>query len=102
MVIIHIDKSDVNELQGMVLYTRYTMDAKRGSGRVGPRGGTTTFNAAGMHRTVVLLDPEERRALKVGAAERGTTLSDLVRDAVRAYLGMPQRPGGAAPVPRSR
>lgn len=54
----------------------------------GPRGGTSTVTKGGLIRTVVFFSPEERRALKITAAEGDTNVSELVRAAVRAYLGI--------------
>lgn len=54
----------------------------------GPRGGTSTVNKSGMVRTVVFLDPEERRALKVAAAERESSGSEVMRQALRQFLGL--------------
>lgn len=42
----------------------------------------------GLVRTVVFLDPEERRALKVAAAERECSGSEVMRNALRSYLGL--------------
>lgn len=54
----------------------------------GPRGGTSTVTKGGLVRTVVFFSPEERRALKIAAAERDTNVSELVRKAVRSHLEM--------------
>lgn len=54
----------------------------------GPRGGTSTVTSEGMIRTVVFLTPEERKALKVAAAERECSGSDVVRAALRRYLDL--------------
>ncbi len=54
----------------------------------GPKGGRSTVTASGKVRTVVFLEPEERRALKVAAAERECSASDIVREALRRYLGI--------------
>lgn len=54
----------------------------------GPRGGTSTVTKGGLIRTVVFFSPEERRALKITAAERDTNVSELVREAVRGFLGI--------------
>lgn len=54
----------------------------------GPRGGTSTVTKGGLIRTVVFFSPEERRALKMTAAERDTNVSELVRVAVRQHLGI--------------
>lgn len=53
----------------------------------GPRGGTSTVTGAGKMRVVVFLEPDERRALKVAAAQRDCSVSDLVRAALRQYIG---------------
>ena len=52
----------------------------------GPRGGKTTVTKSGLIRTVVYLHHDERRALKIAAAERDCSASDLMRQAIRAYL----------------
>jgi hypothetical protein len=52
----------------------------------GPRGGKTR----GMVRSVVFLPSEVRRALKVAAAERELTASEVVTAALRAYLSLPE------------
>jgi hypothetical protein len=53
----------------------------------GPQGGTTTVTSGGKMRVVVYLEPDERRRLKIAAAERDCSVSDLVRAALREYLG---------------
>ena len=53
-----------------------------------PRGGTSTVTSEGLIRTVVFLSPEERRALKIAAAERDCSGSDVIRAALRAQLGL--------------
>jgi hypothetical protein len=52
----------------------------------GPRGGKTTVTKAGLYRTVIFLSPEERRALKQAALDRDLPASEIVRQALRAYL----------------
>ena len=54
----------------------------------GPQGGTTTVTSGGKIRTVVFLEPEERRALKIAAAERDCSASELMRTALREYLDL--------------
>jgi len=54
-------------------------DGQRGAGA----GGKT-----GKVRMVVFLEPEVRRALKIAAAERDRSASDLVGEAVRRLLGL--------------
>ena len=64
------------------------MAKKRGQQVTGPQGGTSTVTKGGRIRTVVFLEPEERRALKVAAAERECSASDVVREALRKHLGI--------------
>lgn len=52
----------------------------------GPRGGTSTVDSGGKMRVVAYLEPDERRRVKVAAAERDCSVSDLVRAALRQYL----------------
>lgn len=54
----------------------------------GPRGGKTTVTKSGLIRTVVYLHRDERRALKMAAAERDIAASEVMREALRAYLGI--------------
>jgi hypothetical protein len=54
----------------------------------GPRGGTTTVSVAGLIRTVVFLHPDERKALKMAAAERDVSASEIMREALRRFLGI--------------
>lgn len=61
--------------------------AKKKKGELtGPRGGTSTVTAEGKVRTVVFLEPEVRKALKVAAIERECSGSDIVSAALRKYL----------------
>jgi hypothetical protein len=62
------------------------MANKRREQVTGPQGGTSTVTKSGRIRTVVFLEPEERRALKVAAAERECSASDIVREALRKHL----------------
>ncbi len=48
--------------------------------------GSTTVTKDGRVRTVFFLDPELRRTLKVAAAEREETASELVSQALRRFL----------------
>lgn len=64
------------------------MARKKEKAVTGPRGGTSTVTKTGLVRTVVFLDPEERRALKVAAAERECSGSEVMRNALRSYLGL--------------
>lgn len=52
----------------------------------GPQGGTTTVTSGGKIRTVVFLEPEERKALKLAAAERDCSASEVIRQALRRFL----------------
>lgn len=54
----------------------------------GSRGGVSTVTRDGRIRTVVFLDPDLKRALKVAAAEREQTASELVSEALRRYLDL--------------
>lgn len=54
----------------------------------GPRGGKTTVTKSGLIRTVVYLAADERRALKITAAERDVSASEIMREALRAHLGI--------------
>ena len=54
----------------------------------GPRGGKTTVTKSGLIRSVVYFHADERKALRMAAAEQDVSVSDLVRRAVRAYLGV--------------
>ena len=55
----------------------------------GPRGGKTTITKSGLIRTVVYLHPDERKALKLAAVEQDVSGSDIMRAALRQYLGIP-------------
>ncbi len=52
------------------------------------RGGKTTVTKGGLFRTVIFLSPEERRALKQAALDREMPASEVVREALRAFLGI--------------
>ena len=65
----------------------------------GPRGGKTTVTKGGLFRTVIFLSPEERRALKQAALDREMPASEVVREALRAFLGIK---GEASLKPRGR
>ena len=54
----------------------------------GPRGGKTTVTKRGLIRTVVYLHPDERKALKLAAVEQECSGSDIMRAALREYLGI--------------
>ena len=54
----------------------------------GPRGGKTTVTKRGLIRTVVYLHQDERKALKLAAAERDVPASEIMREALRRHLGI--------------
>jgi hypothetical protein len=54
----------------------------------GPRGGKTTVTKGGLIRVVIYLSPEERKALKQAALDREMPASEVVREAIRAHLGI--------------
>jgi hypothetical protein len=54
----------------------------------GPRGGKTTVTKSGLIRTVVYLHPDERKALRLASAEREQPASEIMREALRQYLGI--------------
>jgi hypothetical protein len=56
--------------------------------RLGPMGGKTTVTARGLVRTVVYLHPDERKALKMAAVERDVAASEIMREALRRFLGI--------------
>ena len=57
--------------------------------RAGPRGGLTTVTPGGLFRTTAYFTQEERGALRRLARERERPYAELIREAVRLYLGMP-------------
>jgi hypothetical protein len=59
-----------------------------------PRGGTTTVTGAGLARKTVYFSPEEWEAIRREAFETGAAYSDIVRQAVRRALSIPE-PGKA-------
>lgn len=65
------------------------MSAKPSENRgAGPRGGKTTVTKGGLIRTVIYLHPDERKALRLAVAEREQPASEIVREALRAYLSI--------------
>ena len=55
---------------------------------VGPRGGTTTRKRGQVQKTIWFND-DEAEALRKAAYERRTSEATVVREAVRAYLEVP-------------
>ena len=56
--------------------------------KVGPRGGQTTVTPGGLFRTTAYFTHEERTALRRLARDREQPYAELIREAVRLYLGM--------------
>jgi hypothetical protein len=54
----------------------------------GPRGGETTVTKSGMIRKTIWLHGDEAEALRDRAYRNRRTESELVREALRAYLGI--------------
>lgn len=57
--------------------------------RLGPRGGLTTVTPGGLNRLSTYLLPAEREAVRRRAFEDDASISEVIRTAVRAYLGLP-------------
>ena len=54
----------------------------------GPRGGLTTVTPGGLTRVSTYLDETERSAVRARAFEEERSISDVIRSAVRLYLGL--------------
>lgn len=50
-----------------------------------------------MHRTTFMLDEALYRQVKHAAVDRGRPMRTLVEEAIRAYLGLPQKSGQGKP-----
>ena len=61
--------------------------AKTGKLR-GPRGGVTTVTPGGLTRVSTYLDETERTAVRARAFDEERSISDVIRSAVRYYLGI--------------
>jgi len=61
---------------------------KSGKPEMGPRGGKTTVTKSGLIRSVVYLHPDEREAVRRAAFERDQPASEIMREAIREYLGL--------------
>ena len=60
-----------------------------GSGELrGPRGGVTTVTPGGLTRVSTYLDETERTAVRARAFDEERSISDVIRSAVRYYLGL--------------
>ncbi len=55
---------------------------------LGPRGGETTVTLGGFFRTTAYFTEEERTALRRLARSQDRPYAELIREAVRRYLGM--------------
>jgi hypothetical protein len=55
----------------------------------GPRGGTTTVTKSGMVRKTMWFNQDEAEALRVRAFEERKPESEIVREALRRFLGIP-------------
>jgi hypothetical protein len=56
--------------------------------RLGPRGGETTVTPGGLTRISAYLDGRERDAVRRKAFEDDRSISDVIRSALRFYLGI--------------
>jgi hypothetical protein len=56
----------------------------------GPRGGLTTVTPGGLTRVSTYLDEKERSAVRARAFQEERSISDVIRSAVRHYLGLEQ------------
>jgi hypothetical protein len=56
--------------------------------RRGPRGGASAFTPGGLRKKSFYLDEEEARALRKRAFDEERSESDLVREALRLFLGL--------------
>ena len=54
----------------------------------GPRGGLTTVTPGGLTRVSTYLDDTERSAVRSRAFQEARSISDVIRSAVRYYLGL--------------
>lgn len=60
-----------------------------GGHRRGPRGGLTTVTPGGLNRMSTYLLPEEREAVRRQAFESDTSISEVIREAIRRFLDLP-------------
>jgi hypothetical protein len=56
--------------------------------QTGPRGGETTVSKSGMVRKTLWLHGDEAEALRLRAFNDRRPESEIVREALRAYLGI--------------
>ena len=57
-------------------------------GSVGPRGGKTTVSPGGLIRKAFYMHPDEVEALRRLSYEERRSEAEIVREAVRRYLGI--------------
>ena len=57
--------------------------------QTGPRGGITTITKSGMVRKTMWFNPDEAEALRRRAFEERRPESELVREALRRFLQIP-------------
>ena len=57
--------------------------------RKGPRGGTPTVSESGMVRKTIWLHEDEAEALRLRAFEARRGESEIVREALRCFLKIP-------------
>jgi hypothetical protein len=69
--------------------TRQETGERREAVRLGPRGGLTTVTPGGLNRLSTYISPAEREAVRRRAFEEDTSISEVIRDAIRAYLELP-------------
>lgn len=60
-----------------------------GGHRLGPRGGLTTVTPGGLNRMSTYLLPQEREAVRRRAFESDTSVSEVIREAIRTFLELP-------------
>ena len=60
-----------------------------GGHRLGPRGGLTTVTPGGLNRMSTYLLPDEREAVRRRAFESDTSISEVIREAIREFLELP-------------
>ena len=60
-----------------------------GGHRLGPRGGLTTVTPGGLNRMSTYLLPDEREAVRRRAFETDTSISEVIREAIRDFLDLP-------------
>jgi hypothetical protein len=62
--------------------------ADRGKG-TGPKGGTSTVYKSGLLRKTAYFYEDEWEAIRKAAFDRDVSYTDVIREAVRVYLNIP-------------